>query len=162
MKRLPLTVFVAFAATVLPPWCSAGSFVTVNQDEPDRVAHQNYFGIGGDLLPIRVCIDNSINPALAAAAEPAVRNVVATFNRFRSLGDNSFAAGADTSVPPDQIDFETVLLHEFMHAQGLDHPNQANNPAGNGTPLYDDTRSGGGANGVIDHLGDADGIAATT
>lgn len=158
MKRLYLTALVAFAVTVLPQAGVAGGFVTVNQDEPDRVAHQNYYGGGGELSSIRVCIDNSVNPALATAAEPAVRNVIATYNRFRSLADNTFASGADTSAPADQVDFETVLLHEFMHAHGLDHPNQANNPAGNGTYGYYDSRSGDGANGVLDHLGDADGI----
>lgn len=158
MKRLHLTALVAFAVTLLPQASDAGGFVTVNQDEPDRVAHQNYYGGGGELSSIRVCIDNSINPALATAAEPAVRNVIASYNRFRSLPDNTFATGTQTSAPADQVDFETVLLHEFMHAHGLDHPNQANNPAGNGTYGYYDTRSGGGANGVLDHPGDADGI----
>lgn len=158
MKRLYLTALVAFGVTMLPQPGVAGGFVTVNQDEPDRVAHQNYYGGGGELSSIRVCIDNSINPALATAAEPAVRNVIATYNRFRSLADNTFASGADTSAPADQVDFETVLLHEFMHAHGLDHPNQADNPAGNGTYGYYDSRSGDGANGVLDRLGDADGI----
>ena len=161
MKRLHLTAFVAFAVALLPQVGGAGGFVTVNQEEPDRVAHQNYYGTGGELPSIRVCIDNSINPGLATAAEPAVRNVIATYNRFRSLPDNTFASGADTSVPADQVDFETVLLHEFMHAHGLDHPNQANNPAGNGTYSYYDSRSGDGANGVLDRLGDADGIAGS-
>lgn len=161
MKRLHLTAFVAFLVTVLPQSGVAGSFVTVDQDEPDRVAHQNYYGTGGELSAIRVCIDNSVNPALATAAEPAVRNVIATYSRFRSLPNNTFAAGADTSAPPDQVDFETVLLHEFMHANGLDHPNQANNPAGDGMYGYYDSRSGHGANGVLDHLGDLDGIAGS-
>lgn len=158
MRPLSLTALVALAVASLPQPSGAGSFVTVNEDEPGRIAHQNYFGTGGELAAVRVCIDSSISPGLATAAEPAVRNVIATYNRFRSLPDNTFAAGADTSAPADQVDFETVLLHEFLHAHGLDHPNQADNPAGNGTSRYDDTRSGGGANGVLDHLGDADGI----
>ncbi len=158
MRPLSLTALVALAVASLPQPSGAGSFVTVNEDEPGRIAHQNYFGTGGELAAVRVCIDSSISPGLAAAAEPAVRNVIATYNRFRSLPDNTFAAGADTSAPADQVDFETVLLHELLHAHGLDHPNQADNPAGNGTSRYDDTRSGGGANGVLDHLGDADGI----
>lgn len=161
MKRLRLSVFAAFGASLLPQLCGAGAFVTVNQEEPDRVAHQNYFGAGGELSSVRVCIDNSVNPALATAAEPAVRNVIATYNRFRSLADNTFASGAATSAPPDQVDFETVLLHEFLHANGLDHPNQANNPAGTGSYDYYDTRSGDGGNGVLDHLGNADGIAGS-
>ncbi|WP_257385958.1 Ig-like domain repeat protein [Tahibacter caeni] len=160
MKRRPLAALVALMLALQPQWSGAGSFVTVNQDEPDRVAHQNYYGAGGELSSIRVCIDSSINPTLATAAEPAVRNAVATYNRFRSLADDTFASGADTSVPPDQVDFETVLLHEFLHAHGLGHPNQANDPAGAGAGYYD-TRSGGGANGVIDHLGNADGIAGS-
>lgn len=158
MKRLHLTALVAFIVALLPQSADAGAFVTVNQDEPDRVAHRNYFGTGGELAPILVCIDNSVNPTLAAAAEPAVRNVVATYNRFRSLPDNTYADGAATSAPVDQVDFETVLLHEFMHANGLDHPNQANNPGGTGGYLYNDSRSSGGANGVLDRLGDVDGI----
>ena len=160
MKRLYRSAFVALAIA-LPQMTDAGSFITVNQDEPDRVAHQNYYGAGGELTAIRVCLDNSINPDLATAAEPAVRNVIATYNRFRSLPDNTFATGTDTSAPPDQVDFETVLLHEFMHAHGLDHPNQADNPAGGGTYLYYDSRSGGGDNGMLDHLGNADGLAGS-
>ena len=158
MKRSYLATFVAVAITALPQLAGAGSFVAVEETEPDRVAHQNYYGAGGELAPMRVCIDNSVNPALAAAAEPAVRNVVATYNRFRSLADNTYAEGAATSVPPEQVDFESVLLHEFMHANGLDHPNQANNPAGAGSYNYDDSRSADGANNVLDHLGNADGI----
>ncbi|MCQ4163523.1 Ig-like domain repeat protein [Tahibacter harae] len=158
MNRTRLTALIAFAATALPQLAGAGSFIAVEEDEPGRVAHQNYQGAGGELAQIRVCIDNSVNPALAAAAEPAVRNVVATYNRIRSLADNTYAEGAATSAPPDQVDFETVLLHEFMHANGLDHPNQANNPAGAGGYNYGDSRSADGANNVLDHLGDADGI----
>lgn len=158
MRRLYVTVFAALGVAAMPQWSSAGSFVAVEQDEPDRVAHRDYYGAGGDLPPVRICIDRSLNAGLATAAEPAVRNVIATFNRFRALPDNTFATGSDTSAPADQVDFETVLLHEFMHANGLDHPNQANNPAGSGPYFYYDSRSSDGANGVLDHLGDADGL----
>lgn len=158
MRRLTVTMLAALGVAAIPQWSGAGSFVAVDQEEPDRVAHRNYFGAGGELPPVRICIDSSLNPHLATAAEPAVRNVIATFNRFRALPDNTFATGSDTSAPADQVDFETVLLHEFMHANGLDHPNQANDPAGTGAYFYYDSRSSDGANGVLDHLDDADGI----
>lgn len=158
MKGVRKATWIAALMAAMPASVGAGAFVFADESAPNRRLHQDYYGVGGELGPTRVCVDISVNESLAIAAEPAVRNVIATFNRFRSLPDHTYAFAPDATVPAGMPDFETILLHEFLHANGLDHPNHANAPSGNGTAPYNGTRSGDGANDVLDLLANADGI----
>lgn len=158
MSRLRLSVLVASLVGLFPQPSGAGSFIGATEDFPNRLLHQNYTGVGGEQSDITVCVDISVNPALAIAAEPAIHNVIATYNRFQGLAEHTYAFWPDHSADAARPDFESVLLHEFMHVHGLDHPQHANNPAGGGAYVYDATRSTDGANDVLDHLGDVDGI----
>ncbi|MBE5315051.1 MAG: PD40 domain-containing protein [Xanthomonadales bacterium] len=158
MSRLRLSVLVASLIGLLPQPAGAGAFIAATEDSPNTILHQNYTGVGGQQSDVTVCVDISANPALAIAAEPAIHNVIATYNRFQGLAEHSFAFWPDSSADPTLPDFETVLLHEFMHAHGLHHPQHANDPSGAGTSVFDATRSTDGASNLLDHLGDADGI----
>jgi Tol biopolymer transport system component len=158
MKRLHLGLLIASAVAMAPTDTGAGAFIGGTEDFPNRLLHQNYSGAGGQQADVTVCVDISVNPDLAIAAEPAIHNVIATYNRFHGLAEHSFAFWPESSAEQTRPDFESVLLHEFMHAHGLDHPQHANNPAGAGSAVYDATRSTDGANNLLDHLGDADGL----
>jgi len=105
MKRLRLSLlYPALLATLATPlFCPqahAGAYIAADETDLDVRSHaRNFNGYGGELEPIRVCIDESANAALAAQAEPAVRKVISTFNRFRSLARNTYASGAAADVP---------------------------------------------------------------
>jgi YVTN family beta-propeller protein len=141
-----------------PQTGQSGAYVSATEDEPDNRTHaRNFDGTGGELAPIRVCLDIQTNAALAVQAEPALLKAIDTMNRFRSLGQHTFAQGTENDVPSGQFDFESVLLHEFMHATGLDHPNHADE---SGLPSGPDngTKSADGADNVINQGAGADGI----
>jgi Tol biopolymer transport system component len=161
LLRLTLLCPALLAALCAPLFCPqarAGAYIVADESNLDVRSHaRNFNGYGGDLEPIRVCIDDSANPTLAAQAEPAVRNVISTFNRFRSLARNTYASGAAADVPAGQYDFESALLHEMLHAHGVAHPHHADE-SGLGGDAYFGTRSVDGPNNVWNQGAGADGI----
>lgn len=113
MKRL-LSLSLLATALLTPRLGESGAFVLAYEDEPNIRTHaRNFDGSGGELAPIRVCLDIQTNAALAVQAEPAVIKAINTLNRFRSLGQHSLAFGAATDIPTGQFDFESALLHEL-------------------------------------------------
>lgn len=157
MSRLA-KISLLSAALVLPNLSSSGTFVLAQEDFPDiRMHPRNFSGFGGDLDPIRVCMDISANQATAIQAEPALIKAIATINRFRSLGANTAALGALTDVPSGQYDFESVLLHELGHTHGLAHPNHADESGLPGA-ASNGTASGNGPNNMFDQSAGADGL----
>lgn len=152
---------VLFAAFCAPLFCSqarAGAFIVADEANLDIRSHsRNFNGYGGELEDIRVCIDVEVNAALAIRAEPAVRNVIATFNRFRSLAHHTYASGGAADVPAGMYDFESALLHEMLHAHGLAHPNHADESCLGGDAYYG-TRNADGSNNVWNQLPGADGV----
>jgi hypothetical protein len=136
----------------------AGAYVFADGDRPDGVTHpQVYSGTGGTLADLTICIDISVNPALAAQAEGALHKVVATHNRFVSLPANNLAFDAATDIPSGQVDFESTLLHEVGHCIGLAHPNHATE-SGIAEPGRNGTKSAVGANAVFDQDAGTDGL----
>ena len=153
-----IKVSLLSAALVLPNLSFSGAFVLAQEDFPDiRMHPRNFSGFGGDLDPIRVCMDISANQAMAVQAEPALIKAIATINRFRSLGANTLALGTLTDVPSGQFDFESVLLHELGHANGLAHPNHADESGLPGA-ASNGTASGNGPNNVFDQGAGVDGL----
>jgi hypothetical protein len=138
----------------------AGAFVFANANRPDTFTHpQVYSGTGGTLADLTICIDISVMPELAAQAEGAVRKVVATHNRFMSLGANNLAFTDATDIPPGAvIDFESILLHEVGHCIGLAHPNHSSESGFPADPERNGTKSLRGPNGVFDQNPGADGL----
>lgn len=154
MKRLS-----QMAASVLlaaPLAAHGGAFIFADANNLDRVAHpQIYAGTGGERPDLTICIDTSVNAALAAQAEGSVMKAVETFNRLRSIPRNTFASNANTDIPSGQVDFESTLLHEMGHCQGLAHPNHASESGLPGTSA-NGTKSVIGPNGVFDQGAGAD------
>ena len=128
----------------------AFSFLFNSFDTP-RVAHQiGYNGTGGHYN-----IDIGINSSSLFAQEAmvATQNVVNTWNALvPTTGNLNF-----TEIANNQIDFESVLLHELGHSLGLGHPNLASE-SGLGGNKRDYTKSSKGANGSFDLNAGADGI----
>jgi hypothetical protein len=155
------SVGCAILAVVAGGWhtgASAGAYVFANATRPDSVTHpQVYTGTGGVLEDLTICIDTSVNPALAAQAEGALIKVVATHNRFLSLAADNLALNAATDIPSGQVDFESTLLHEMGHCIGLAHPNHATE-SGLAEPSRNGTKSAVGTNGVFDQDAGADGL----
>ncbi len=137
---------------------SAGAYVFANASRLDSVTHpQVYSGTGGTLADLTICIDVSVNPALAAQAEGSVLKAVATHNRFVSLPADTLAFNAATDIPTGQVDFESTLLHEIGHCIGLAHPNHATE-SGIAEPGRNGTKSAVGANGNFDQNAGLDGL----
>ncbi|MCG6116803.1 MAG: Ig-like domain repeat protein [Aquimonas sp.] len=146
----------------MPGLAGAGAFVFTEPfggqpERPDAITHpQVYSGLGGELVDLTVCLDRSVNASLTAQAEPAVVKAVDTFNRGRSLGANNYALNAATDIASG-FDFESVLLHELGHCQGLNHPNHASE-SGFSDPQANGTKSLRGPNGGFDQGAGPDGI----
>jgi hypothetical protein len=158
VRRHAAAVIIAGLAAGWQGPALAGAYVFANASRPDSVTHpQVYAGVGGTLADLTICIDTSVNPALAAQAEGAVQKVVATHNRFASLPANTLAFNAATDIPSGQVDFESTLLHEVGHCIGLAHPNHATE-SGIAEPGRNGTKSAVGANGVFEQDAGADGL----
>lgn len=96
----------------------AGVFAFANTEGADIITHPaGYQGIGGNLI-----VTVGISPASPHAAEMVVpiQNAVNTWNRLQPTITN-----LDNSIPQNQFDFESVVLHELGHCIGLAHPNLA-------------------------------------
>lgn len=147
---------VAMASLMAADAASGGAFIFA-EDYPDAVAYpQIYSGTGGERPDLTVCLDRSVNASLTAQAEPAVIKAVATWNRGRSLAADNFALNAATDIASG-YDFESVLLHELGHCQGLNHVNHASE-SGFNDPQADGTKSAAGADGVFTQNAGSDGI----
>lgn len=139
-------LLVTFA---LPQHAIGGAYIFADGNNLERVAHPRvYTGVGGTLSNLTICVDVSVNPDLAVQAEAAVIKAVKTFNRLRSIPNNTLAFNASTDIPSGRVDFESTLLHEMGHCQGLAHPNHATE-SGLAEPDRNGTKSSNGADGVF-------------
>jgi hypothetical protein len=148
---------ILIVTLALPQLALGGAYIFADSNNLDRVAHARvYTGVGGTLADLTVCVDVSVNPALAAQAEASVIKAVKTFNRLRSIPSNTLAFNANTDIPSGQVDFESTLLHEMGHCQGLAHPNHATE-SGLGEPDRNGTKSTNGADAVFNQGAGTDG-----
>ena len=155
-QLLKLSVFGA--ALMIPCISSSGAFINADESFPDIRTHaHNFEGSGGELSPIRVCLDIQSNQAMAEAAEPALLKAIATINRFRSLSEQTKALAAQTDIPAGFFDFESVLLHEMLHGHGLAHPNHGSE-SGLPSPFNDGTKSANGPDNVFNQAAGVDGL----
>ncbi|MEM9542911.1 MAG: PEP-CTERM sorting domain-containing protein [Cyanobacteria bacterium P01_E01_bin.42] len=122
-----------------------------NSFSTPRVTHQiGYNGTGGHYT-IDVGID--ADSIFAQEAIVATQNVIDTWNNLTPTTGNLDS----TELDRNQMDFESVLLHELGHSLGLGHPNLASE-SGVSRNNRDYTKSGIGANGSFDLNRGADGI----
>jgi len=146
MRRL-LRFIAPFICACTVQAVHAGAFIFAGESNGvNIVAHPRvYTGTGGTLANLTVCIDpgtTQLSAQLAAQAELSVRNAVNTYNRLRSIPDNNLAFSSNNDIASSKVDFESTLLHEMGHCQGLAHPNHAtesgfNDPERNGTKSTD-------------------------
>ena len=151
-----LALLLLLAPALFPQSSQAGAYIFADAAFLDEVTHARvYTGTGGTLPALTICIDISVNPVLAAQAEGSVIKAVSTFNRLRSIPNNNFALNASTDIPVGQVDFESTLLHEMGHCQGLAHPNHATE-SGIAEPGRNGTKSDVGVNTIFDQNAGAD------
>jgi hypothetical protein len=119
--RRHLAVGVAFGVAYFPATALAGAFVFAGEGNGvDLVAHPaGYTGIGGNVV-VEVCIAPG-SPNEAAMVQ-SVQNIVATVNAGQEVQPNVVTGGGN-NIASNQIDFESVALHEVGHCIGLAHPN---------------------------------------
>ncbi|MEM7481971.1 MAG: hypothetical protein AAF481_12420 [Acidobacteriota bacterium] len=132
----------------------AGAFIGASDANPDRILHpRGYDGTGG-VVTVGICID----PDSIAVSEMEIplRNVIAVWNALEPTTGN-VRRGDGSELDPDQIDWESTILHEVGHCIGLSHPNLASeSPVASADRNY--TKTGAGPNGVFDLDAGADGV----
>ncbi len=130
----------------------AGVFLLEGQgaaDDGEKVVHPHgYQGTGGDVF-VKVCITPG-TPNQDQMVQ-SVRNAVATWNGMAPVTGN-LSEGDQTGLAPNEIDFESLMLHELGHCIGLGHPNMSGGPGSSS----DATVSGRGLNNSFDILAGSD------
>ncbi len=133
---------------------SASAFVYAFAGEfngEDLVVHpEGYTGAGG-VLNVSVGIDNTSWSALAM--QTPVQNVIDTWNNLTPTTANLQPA----ALAFNQVDFESVLLHEMGHALGLGHSNLASE-SGLSDANQNYTKSTDGLNNTFDVNPGPDGV----
>lgn len=101
----------------------AGSFSFADLlAEPATITHPSgYTGEGGKVT-VSVCIDPESESQTEMAI--AIQNSIDHWNRLEPNHGNS-EMSPESGVPSDQVDAESVLMHEMGHCIGIAHPNLA-------------------------------------
>jgi hypothetical protein len=92
------------------------------QSNPRLITHPTGYTGSGGTVQVEVCIV----PGTANANDMVtpIQNVIRTWNGLEPKTPN-LALGGDNSIPPNTLDYESVVLHELGHCIGLAHPNLA-------------------------------------
>jgi cysteine-rich repeat protein len=154
-RRWAPCALAAAALVIAPGGARAGAFIFAGEANGiDVVAHPVGYDGSGATLTVDVCIDpTSVN---ADEMEPAVQSAIATWNALAATTAN-LASGAANELASNEVDFESVLLHELGHCIGLAHPNLASE-AGVSPANADHTRSTAGPDASYDLGAGVDGI----
>ena len=106
----------------LPLASHAGAYIFAGEGQESIITHpQGYIGSGGNLT-VRVCIlPGSPN---ASSMQVPVQNIVTTWNPLQPTTGN-LKLGAASDLAFDQLDFESVALHEVGPCLCLAHVNAA-------------------------------------
>lgn len=116
-----ISLILSFAIVLINVPAIAGVFLFAEGNDVDMIVHPaGYTGSGGTVT-VDVCIDPD-SPNAADMVEP-IRNLVDTYTRLVSKTDNVVIPSDELAF--DEIDFESVAIHEVGHCLGLAHPNLA-------------------------------------
>jgi hypothetical protein len=144
-----LTVFALTGAADAASYIFSG-----RQNGLDLVAHPTgYVGTGGN---VRVTVGIDQTSVFQSDIAVSVQNAVNTFNAMLPTLDN-FSFGA---IAANQIDFESVLLHEIGHSIGLAHYNLASESSLPASQQHG-TRSTNGDDRTYNVSAGADGVFGT-
>ncbi len=140
----------------LVPSAFGGSFTGTTDDPPNRVGwivHPNGYSGSGGVVDVTVCIDPN-SPFAQEMVAPLKRAI----DRWNGLVPTNENLNPNTTVPVDQHDFESAVLHELGHCTGRGHINQP--IAGIITSGY--TEATFGPNGVQNFNNGPDGIQGSS
>ncbi|NQZ96649.1 MAG: hypothetical protein HRU01_09075 [Myxococcales bacterium] len=112
----------------------------------DLITHpEGYTGSGG-VVNVTVCVDPT--SANADEMEVPVQNLVNTWNALNPVTGNVLLGGAN-DLTSNELDFESMALHEVGHCIGLAHSNAASESGLTGNDR-DATKATDGANNSFD------------
>jgi len=122
-KRRSLTTVLLVALVFQPVHTNAGAYIFANEGNGvDLVIHPTGYTGAGGIVSVNVCIVPGTPNA--SSMEIPVENAVNTWNKLVPGRPNSFL-GADNDIAFNEIDFESVAVHEIGHCLGNGHPNAA-------------------------------------
>ncbi|MFK8031269.1 MAG: matrixin family metalloprotease [Gammaproteobacteria bacterium] len=133
MKKT-LSMFFALVIS-FGPSSFAGSYTISFASQPDRIFHPSGVEDGLNVVEVRICIDPGSSNI--QDMEGPLLNAIRTWNKKEAVIGN-----ISTGDFPDEIDFESVALHEIGHCVfGLAHVNGASEsmlptPQRNSTVTY--------------------------
>lgn len=158
MIRLKRYLCCAFIFCTAISNVQAGAFLYAAEGQEDIITHpQGYDRNVSGLVNVDVCIvPGSPN---AVSMEVPVQNIVNTWNKRFANSPNIFL-GASSDLAANQVDFESVALHEMGHCVGLAHSNAATESGLSGVDR-DYTRATDGLNNSLDLNAGGDGVVGT-
>ena len=123
MKQLKVPfVALALGLAAMPQNTPAGTYIFAGEQRLDLVTHPPGYDGVVDIVNVEVCIVPGT--ANATSMEIPVQNVIDTLNLLVPTEGN-LRRGDDNDIASNQIDFETVFIHELGHCTGLAHVNAA-------------------------------------
>jgi hypothetical protein len=137
----------------------AGAYIFAGEANGlNLITHPNtYFGTGGNIT-VQVCIDPASPNALGM--EIPVQNNINTFNQLQATTRNLSLGGAN-NLASNEIDFESVALHEIGHCLGMAHVNAASESGQTGSN-QNYTKATDGANNTFDLNPGVDGVIGSS
>ncbi|MFK7958269.1 MAG: beta strand repeat-containing protein [Lysobacterales bacterium] len=155
MRRTIIALLAAATVALSPSNIHAGAYIFAGEGNGvDIVTHPTgYTGTGGNIA-VNVCIDPA-SPN-AAAMEIPVQNAIDRLNALVPTVGN-VRLGGDNPLAFNEVDFESVFIHELGHCIGLAHVNIASE-SGLSSPQNDFTKSTDGANNSFDRNDGTDNI----
>jgi hypothetical protein len=157
-NSFPFLRLFGTAIALLPVFANAGAYIFADEDDPYIITHPSGYTAAGGVLDIVVCIDDSAVDA--TEMEIPIRNIMKEINGMAASTPNLFFGGG-TNIPPGELDFESLGLHELVHCIGLDHPNLGAQPGVTGSDK-EFTASGDGPNDAFSFDDGDDGVIGSS
>ncbi len=120
VKKYLLILFSIFVVAIK---AQAGAYIFAGEANGiNLITHPNSYTGSQSVAVVRICI----NPASPNATdmEIPVQNNINVFNQLQPTTAN-IKLGSNNNIASNQIDFESVALHEIGHCLGLAHVNLA-------------------------------------
>lgn len=120
---MKIRILIFSAAGLVAANACGGTFLFAeSQENPDLITHPSGYTGSENTLSVSVCIATT-SESQSDLAIP-VQNVIGTWNAFQPTKTN--VTRNDSELAFNEVDAESVLLHEVGHCLGQSHPNLAN------------------------------------